>query len=74
MSQYTASVPSDGQVREEIKTFVEKFFAVSDSPGAHDEYANCFTKNGTLIMGPAETSGHDGEWSCRKFSALLYCA
>lgn len=60
MSQYTASVPSDGQVRDEIKTFFEKFYAVSDSPGAHDDYANCFTKNGTLIMGPAETSGHDG--------------
>lgn len=59
MSQYTASVPGDGQVREEIKAFFEKFYQVSDSPSAHDEYATFFTKNGVLIMGPNETSGRD---------------
>lgn len=67
MSQYLASIPADGQVRQEIQTFFEKFFTISDTPGAHDEYANYFTKNGTLIMGPAETSGRDGE--CLQASA-----
>lgn len=62
MSQYIASIPDDGQVRQEIQTFFEKFFTISDTPGAHDEYANYFTKTGTVIMGPAETSGREGEF------------
>lgn len=61
MSQYTASIPSDGQVRPEIQSFFSTFFKISDTPGDHAAYANSFTKNGTLIMGPNETSGHDGE-------------
>jgi len=60
MSQYSASVPGDGQVRPEIKEYFEKFYKLSDTSGAHEDYANCFTKNGKLIMGPNETSGHDG--------------
>lgn len=61
MSQYTADVPADGQVRDEIKTFFEKFYACSDSSTAHEEYATFFTKNGALIMGPTEVTGRDGE-------------
>lgn len=60
MSQYAASVPSDGQVRDEIQTFFAKFYEVSDSSTAHEEYATFFTKDGVLIMGPNETSGRDG--------------
>lgn len=59
MSQYSAEVPNDGSVRPEIKTYFEKFYAISDSSGAHEEYAKYFTKNGKLIMGPNEVSGQD---------------
>jgi hypothetical protein len=38
MSQYTASVPSGGQVRPEIRTFFEEFYKVTDDPDAHERY------------------------------------
>lgn len=61
MSQYTASVPSDGQVKPEIKEFFERFYQISDNPEAHEEYSNQFTNNGKLIMGPNESNGRSGE-------------
>lgn len=57
MGQYTASVPSDGTVKPEIKDFFERFYAVSDDPEAHEEYSKQFTDNGILIMGPNESNG-----------------
>ena len=61
MSQYTASVPSDGAVKPEIKAFFEKFYAVSDTPDGHEQYADMFTNDGTLIMGPNKTQGRDSK-------------
>ena len=63
MSQYTASTPGDGQVRPDIKSFFEKFYEVSDTPSAHEEYAEQFTKNAKLIMGPNESNGRDGKFA-----------
>lgn len=60
MSQYTAAVPSDGQVKPEIKTFFEDFYKISDTPNDHEKYAECFTKDAKLIMGPNEANGRDG--------------
>ena len=60
MSQYVASIPDDGQVKPEIRSFFEKFFEISDTPDAHEKYSEQFTKNGELIMGPNETNGRDG--------------
>lgn len=62
MGQYTASIPSDGQVRLEIKDFFEKFYEVSDNPETHEKYSEQFTKNGKLIMGPNESNGRSGEF------------
>lgn len=61
MSQYSAAVPGDGQVRPEIKAFFERFYEVSDTPDGHDDYADMFTKNGKLVMGPNGVEGRDGE-------------
>ncbi len=63
MSQYTASTPGDGQVRSEIKSYFEKFYEVSDNPSAHEVYAEQFTKDAKLIMGPNESNGRDGEFA-----------
>ena len=64
MGQYTASVPSDGQVRPEIKEFFEKFYEASDDPTEHEKYSEQFTKKGKLIMGPNESNGRDGKLFC----------
>lgn len=60
MSQYIASVPEDGQVRPEIRSFFEEFYKISDTPDTHEKYADHFTKGGRLIMGPNEANGRDG--------------
>ncbi|KAK3691959.1 hypothetical protein LTR37_018319 [Vermiconidia calcicola] len=59
MSQYTASVSDDGQVRSEIVKFFEKFYEISDDPNGHEKYGSFFTKDGKLIMGPNETNGRE---------------
>lgn len=63
MSQYSAAVPGDGQVRPEIKAYFERFYAVSDTPDGHENYADMFTNSGKLIMGPNAVEGRDGEFA-----------
>ena len=70
MSQYTASTPGDGQVKPEIKSFFEKFYEISDTPSDHEKYAEQFTKNGKLIMGPNESNGRGGECSFRRHASF----
>ncbi|KAJ8610740.1 hypothetical protein MRB53_038382 [Persea americana] len=60
MNQYIASVPADGQVRAEIRSFYERFYQISDDPSDHAKYAEYFTKNAKLIVGSAEKTGRDG--------------
>ena len=60
MGNYTASTPGDSQVKPEIKRYFEKFYQISDTPDAHERYSEQFTKNGKLIMGPAESNGRAG--------------
>jgi hypothetical protein len=61
MGQYTADVSSGDLVRPEIRQYYEKFYAVSDTPGGHENYAAQFTKNAKLIMASKEANGRDGE-------------
>jgi hypothetical protein len=61
MSQYSAAVPSDGQVKPAIKAFFERFYKISDTPDGHENYADQFTPDGKLIMGLNEVNGRDGE-------------
>ena len=60
MSQYIASVPSDGQVKPEIVRFYESFYKISDTADGHENYADQFTEDAKLIMASNETSGRDG--------------
>jgi hypothetical protein len=62
MSQYSASVPSDGAVKPEIKTYFEKFYAISDTPDGHERYADFFTTDATLIMASNKVQGRDGQF------------
>jgi hypothetical protein len=59
-SQYTASVPSGDLVKPEIVAFYEKFYEISDTASAHEQYADSFTKDGKLIMASNETTGREG--------------
>ena len=63
MSQYTASVPSDGTVKPEITKFFEKFYEISDTPDGHEKYADMFTQDGTLIMASNKVQGRDSTFT-----------
>lgn len=60
MSQYTASVPSDGSVKPEVLSFFESFYRISDTANAHEDYANQFTADGNLIMIADNVKGREG--------------
>ncbi|KAK4507650.1 hypothetical protein PRZ48_001385 [Zasmidium cellare] len=59
MSQYSAAVPPDGHVRPEIKAYFERFYEISDTPDAHETYADMFTKDGKITMGSNSAQGRD---------------
>ena len=61
MEQYNATVPSDGSLKPGIQSFFESFYAVSDTPDAHQQYADFFTSDAKLIMASKETTGRDGK-------------
>lgn len=60
MAQYAASVPEDKSLKPGIASFFESFYAISDTPEAHQQYADHFTNDATLIMASKETSGRQG--------------
>ena len=68
MAQYEASVPEDGSLKPGIASFFEAFYAISDTADAHEQYADQFTSNAKLIMGPKETSGRQGMLPSMDFS------
>jgi len=65
MSNYVADLPSIS-IDPDIPTFFEKFYAVSDNPSAHEDYARSFTNNARLIMGTKEADGYNQILELRK--------
>lgn len=62
MSQhYSAQTPADGSLDPTIRDFFSEFYAISDSPDAHEKYADQFTKNGVLIIASKKVQGHNGQ-------------
>lgn len=59
MSSYSSQYPPI-EVNPEIKQFFEKFYQISDTADAHEQYADSFTKDATLIMASAKLQGRDG--------------
>jgi hypothetical protein len=43
------------------RKFFEDFYSVSDTPDAHDKYAEYFTKDATLVMASKTVRGSDGK-------------
>ena len=42
------------------KKFLEGFYALSDTPGAHDKYAEHFTTDAVLVMASNRAHGREG--------------
>ncbi|KAI7977851.1 hypothetical protein EIK77_009391 [Talaromyces pinophilus] len=56
----SGSSPVSSERASTLKSFMSSFYTTSDNPTAHNEYANFFTKNATLIMGGKRVDGFDG--------------
>lgn len=59
MSAYTSEYPPV-DFDEAYKKFFEEFYATSDTPDAHEKYAENFTKDATLVMASKKAHGSDG--------------
>ena len=58
-SNYTSTYPADIQVDSGIKEFFEQFYKISDTPDAHEKYAQQFTKDAVLAMASKKCEGFD---------------
>lgn len=62
MSAYASEYPSSVDFDPAYKKFFKDFYALSDTPTAHDDYVKNFTNDATLIMASKKVVGQDGEW------------
>lgn len=62
MSQYKAQYPAGVSVDTEVVRFLEEFYQISDTPGAHDVYVDQFTPDATFKIGSKSSTGRDGEY------------
>lgn len=59
MASYTPEYPMI-EVNPAIKNFFAYFYKISDTPDAHQEYAECFTEDATLVMASKTAKGRHG--------------
>lgn len=59
MDSYASEYP-DADVDPAFKRFFEEFYAISDTPHAHERYAQQFTEDATLIMASKKVKGSSG--------------
>lgn len=57
---YASQYPTDLKVDDGIKAFFEDFYRISDTPDAHDTYADRFVEGATLFMGIQKAVGRQG--------------
>ncbi len=57
---YKSEYPPGVQVDDGIKAFFEEFYETSDTPDAHEKYADSFTKDATIIMASKKGVGRAG--------------
>jgi hypothetical protein len=56
MSSYASQYP-DVTIDPAIKQFYEEFYKISDTPDAHEKYAQSFTEDATVVMGSKTAKG-----------------
>jgi len=63
MGSYTSEYPST-QIDPLYRRFFEEFYKISDTPDAHEKYADQFTKDAKLIMASKTANGRSGMRAC----------
>lgn len=61
--RFATIASNDLKPQPEIKTYFERFYSISDNPNAHDDYAQSFTDDATLIMASKKATGQGGRKS-----------
>ena len=64
---YKSEYPIDIQIDQGIVKFFEEFYAISDTPDAHEKYVDQFTEGATLWMASKRGVGRDGEFGFSSF-------
>ncbi|ORY14911.1 hypothetical protein BCR34DRAFT_598817 [Clohesyomyces aquaticus] len=65
-SAYMSEYPTGVSFDPAYKTFFEEFYAISDSPDAHEKYVEQFTKDAVLVMASRKAKGSDEILTLRK--------
>lgn len=60
---YKSAIPPGIQLDEGIRAFFEQFYKTSDTPDAHDVYADSFTADADFVMASKRARGRDGEFA-----------
>jgi len=63
---YSSQYPPGIQVDDGIKQYFEEFYKTSDTPDAHEKYADSFTEDATLVMASKKAVGRDEILQTRK--------
>jgi hypothetical protein len=63
---YKSSYPPHLSVDPGIVAFFKKFYEVSDTPSAHEAYADSFTSDATFQIGIKQVKGKDDIFAMRK--------
>ncbi|KAH7360576.1 hypothetical protein BKA65DRAFT_188723 [Rhexocercosporidium sp. MPI-PUGE-AT-0058] len=63
---YKSAIPPGIQLDEGIRAFFEEFYKTSDTPDAHDRYADSFTADADFIMASKRARGRDEILALRK--------
>ncbi|KAF2455912.1 hypothetical protein BDY21DRAFT_349065 [Lineolata rhizophorae] len=66
MTPYTSAYHPEIPIDPSYKRFFEDFYAISDTPDAHDKYTTFFTPDATLIMGSKKVEGTSEILALRK--------
>ena len=59
-SSYASQIPPATIFDPAKRKFFEEFYAVSDTPDAHEEYAGMFTEDARFILGSKKARGSEG--------------
>jgi len=63
---YASEYPPHVSAADGIKAFFEGFYKLSDTPDAHEAYADSFTENATLVMASKKCVGREEILQMRK--------
>jgi hypothetical protein len=59
-SKYCAGYPTDVSYNPAMKTFLEEFYTITDTPDVHETYVDFFIEDATLILGSTTAKGRAG--------------